>query len=648
MTLKKHGMFPLILVVDLDETLIFFDEENILKREYYTLFYRPEMYTFFEYLRIWFRDNILLVLWSTGENLYVHDILNKLHLHYFDIIYGRKESDESEIEFDARKSIRYLKQNKCVQRFLLRMYNKWESLMLYTKFAIVDDKCDDNVDDLAPYDYMFPVKPLNLRSLFIERCFDLTKKSNKRSVIIDNGLFCVTQSLFAFADFLVYNCIVSDVVHGGKIHIGKITSTFKKMVNKSNFHCRVPHTIRNMVMSQKSEMSPVFKDMCREHDQHMCSLFFDKIEVAPNPLVKSVVQQYMPKGFRYWCARAVRNWNDNECPDSIAIYKDEYVLASRADFIQEMQKLADDSGDCSMSAFASMGNMSALTNPKRSVINRGFTKYCKYMLMNYNIEFDTAKSFCTSQSKFSDLRDKYEKAASIRAITEAHLLYMSNLYEPFRNKIDIQDIPDNVANDPYLSAIFDSRKSVHIAYDKYLPEYRKMYVNYFNTNDNDLHKFSGMFFAILNTMDIIVGIDPPNTIPMKAGGCPTFPRDSHPEFVNRYRISENPPNAEYDMKTFSIKATRDIYHGEEIVLCAPVNEKRYLYENAFMYLKYASSNDSKSHYDTFGNQGCVQMTLDSMRTPNEADLANNNVNEFYKYDTSCADFHTRNLVMPLT
>ncbi|RWS30411.1 hypothetical protein B4U80_13622 [Leptotrombidium deliense] len=214
-------MYPIILVVDLDETLIFFDEDNCLKRQCYTLFYRPEIYSFFEYLRAWFRDNIFLVLWSTGENMYVNDILHKLHLNYFDVVYGRTESDKSELEFEARKSIRYLKQNKCVQLFLKKMYVKFEASMYHTKYAIVDDKCDENVDELEPYDFMFPIRPLNLRSIFVERRIRTCSNGQQ---IIENSLICKTQSLFAFADYLVYNCIVSEDAHGGEIMIRKAAS----------------------------------------------------------------------------------------------------------------------------------------------------------------------------------------------------------------------------------------------------------------------------------------------------------------------------------------------------------------------------------------------------------------------------------------
>lgn len=183
---------PLILVVDLDNTLIYADEERYTSTVTNALpcYYREEMHEFFERLKAFFGEKLLLILWSTGQNIYVLQMAVKLNLHFFDYIFGNKESNESFYKFGARKSPEYL-----LDKFAIK---KWiENQVVYNGgkppvFAIIDDKAKENTSSRFPYNYTFCPKPFTLKS------FHRSKNGDMLSNV---------ESLKKYADILICELI---------------------------------------------------------------------------------------------------------------------------------------------------------------------------------------------------------------------------------------------------------------------------------------------------------------------------------------------------------------------------------------------------------------------------------------------------------
>ncbi|RWS00945.1 hypothetical protein B4U79_18415 [Dinothrombium tinctorium] len=190
-----YRISPLILVVDLDSTLIYADEERITTSISFALpcYYRTEMYYFFYYLRKYFREKLLLILWSTGTNSYVDQMVTLLNITDFDLILGQNESNESYYRFDARKSPKYLLSINFIRNWITNhmRYNG----ELPPVFAIIDDKARENTSSSVPYNYTFSPEPMNLKSF---------------QKLEDGSMISKVESLMDFAYILVVDLIFAN------------------------------------------------------------------------------------------------------------------------------------------------------------------------------------------------------------------------------------------------------------------------------------------------------------------------------------------------------------------------------------------------------------------------------------------------------
>ncbi|RWR99315.1 hypothetical protein B4U79_19214 [Dinothrombium tinctorium] len=185
---------PLILVVDLDNTLIFADEERITSYVTNELpcFFRPEMYSFFEYMKKNFGNKILQILWSTGMNSYVTKMVNLLKLTNFDFIFGRDESNYSYTHYGAYKSPQFLyKKSIPIKKWISDRMRKSNGNAPF--FAIIDDKAKENTDSICPYNYTFCPEPFDLKSF---------KKLENGEIIAE------VESLFRYAYILIDDLIL--------------------------------------------------------------------------------------------------------------------------------------------------------------------------------------------------------------------------------------------------------------------------------------------------------------------------------------------------------------------------------------------------------------------------------------------------------
>lgn len=96
-----------VFIIDLDHTLIFFDEEGKYTDE--KLYYvRPYAKELLEGLRSLNPKN-LLVLWTAATNPYVYDVLYKTPIGpYFDHVFRREHCEESMKRYNLLKSARYV------------------------------------------------------------------------------------------------------------------------------------------------------------------------------------------------------------------------------------------------------------------------------------------------------------------------------------------------------------------------------------------------------------------------------------------------------------------------------------------------------------------------------------------------------------
>ncbi|RWS19681.1 hypothetical protein B4U80_12240 [Leptotrombidium deliense] len=183
---------PLVLVIDLDETLVHTDDENKVNSDHeITIYYRTETYSFIDYLRKWFGKNLLLILWSAGDEDYVKKVIFNLNLH-FDLVLTGKECDESYEEHHAQKSKVFLCENRKIKKWIKEKSD--EKNVGYIYFAIIDDMALKNSHPDNPYTFTFPITPMSIDNIY-QDC-------------TDNSLFCISESLFEFGDTLVYQCLM--------------------------------------------------------------------------------------------------------------------------------------------------------------------------------------------------------------------------------------------------------------------------------------------------------------------------------------------------------------------------------------------------------------------------------------------------------
>lgn len=183
---------PLILVVDLDSTILFADEERLTSNETLTLpcFYRTEIHAFLARLKHYFDDKILLILWSTGKDAYVYQMTLLLGLHEFDYVFAETETNESLKKFGCPKSVKYIVDHSYIRKWLSRqIMNSHQELNPI--FAIIDDKARQNSCSATPYNYTFCPTPLNLKTI---------QKT-------EHGFNAKIESLLEYANYLIVDLI---------------------------------------------------------------------------------------------------------------------------------------------------------------------------------------------------------------------------------------------------------------------------------------------------------------------------------------------------------------------------------------------------------------------------------------------------------
>jgi NLI interacting factor-like phosphatase len=191
----KAPLGSCILVLDLDKTCIYFDEENKLFTPLPRYYVRPGVEIFLRIFRQTFNlKNGLCILWSAGQRGYVNDALLQTGLgSYFDIVWDYTTCQKSERRTGYAKHYEYMMCHPKVRKWLIKALDlstticpdnvatnviQWnctaiQKLTLVTTI-IVDDLLEANIGD-SPYTYKF-------------RCpqFD--------SSILFNWLHCTTKS----------------------------------------------------------------------------------------------------------------------------------------------------------------------------------------------------------------------------------------------------------------------------------------------------------------------------------------------------------------------------------------------------------------------------------------------------------------------
>ncbi|RWR99458.1 hypothetical protein B4U79_18779 [Dinothrombium tinctorium] len=194
---------PLLIVFDLDNTIIYCDEERKLSENHSKsqnlnskktkIFFRKETPFVFSFLRKWFGKNLAIVLWSTGDNDYVRHCVQFFKLYEIDFILGRKESEESFYKYKAYKSPQYL------------LYDHSETVQWIEKTCseakkipntvLIDDLAYENTQADDQYDLMYAPPPLDLKALYYD------KRKNK--------LLAKTVSLFRYVHDIL-NIVTED------------------------------------------------------------------------------------------------------------------------------------------------------------------------------------------------------------------------------------------------------------------------------------------------------------------------------------------------------------------------------------------------------------------------------------------------------
>ncbi|RWS19308.1 hypothetical protein B4U80_12322 [Leptotrombidium deliense] len=187
---------PLVLVIDLDETIVYVDELHKLSPTDCTIFYRSEIYDFINYMRQWFKNNIFIILWSAGEDSYVREIVFRLNIP-FDLILTCNDCDKSILEYDdTMKSVSYVRNHEYVNKWIkTKIMDMTVGSIVY---AIIDDKAFENSSCDDPYTYTFCITPINLKTTLNDT--------------IAGTMFATVESLFEIGDFLIYQCIMKPYV----------------------------------------------------------------------------------------------------------------------------------------------------------------------------------------------------------------------------------------------------------------------------------------------------------------------------------------------------------------------------------------------------------------------------------------------------
>lgn len=172
---NNNNLIKYIIVWDLDETLIFFDEfGNVQKQPLYYI--RPYANHCLEICNS--IPQTLTVLWSLGEDNYVQDAVYRCGLSkYFDLILTRTDSENSFNKYYVQKSICYI-------------LNNFNLNHNYTTVScLIDDKAYENSGynlnkNLAlSYNEVFEVKPFDENIIYNF----LYKKGVNDTLLLDVG-----------------------------------------------------------------------------------------------------------------------------------------------------------------------------------------------------------------------------------------------------------------------------------------------------------------------------------------------------------------------------------------------------------------------------------------------------------------------------
>lgn len=183
---SKINNVKMIIVWDLDETIIYFDLEAKVKQEPYYYLKPNILQTLYFCAKL---PNCLNILWSMGRDDYVHDALYKLNLtKYFSHVLTRTDCDKSKEKYSVWKSYLY------VLDYLKIPHGT------AIKSILIDDKAYENskqkyfLEDSPESTYTHVLQPAPFTDKSILRFLD-----NKK----DSGLVDLYNYLFAF--YIKYN-----------------------------------------------------------------------------------------------------------------------------------------------------------------------------------------------------------------------------------------------------------------------------------------------------------------------------------------------------------------------------------------------------------------------------------------------------------
>lgn len=144
-------MKPSVITFDLDETLVYFDENCncFFSPRYYIREYSNQLLNLLRQIN----KNNLIVLWTAAKDPYVTDVLFQSYLgSYFNFILTRKHCKESYKIYGAQKHADYL------LRYLSRKFDKNEMYKIKQyDFLLIDDKA--NLNGNSSYDFELNAKP---------------------------------------------------------------------------------------------------------------------------------------------------------------------------------------------------------------------------------------------------------------------------------------------------------------------------------------------------------------------------------------------------------------------------------------------------------------------------------------------------------
>jgi hypothetical protein len=185
-TIKEFTtMRPLVLVFDLDSTLIYWEDGKRQGRYSTTLpsgsrvhlptpddilYYRPGIAEMIENLRYMVgNENIYVIAWTMGDDIYAKEVLASVDrvsptsiLLQINDIWGATKCRESYSIFGANKSANYILQSSAIRRWVERIGWNIESPLI----VLVDDLAKENAgaissrDQTANYDMLYTMIPL--------------------------------------------------------------------------------------------------------------------------------------------------------------------------------------------------------------------------------------------------------------------------------------------------------------------------------------------------------------------------------------------------------------------------------------------------------------------------------------------------------